>query len=128
MASSSLWQRFQQYFLEYRELGFSLDISRMKFPDDLFEKLRPQIEHAFAEMRELEAGAIANPDEKRMVGHYWLRNPALAPSPAIREEIERTLADIQSFAAQVHQGVIRGLGGPFKRLLLIGIGGSALGP
>jgi hypothetical protein len=33
MASSSLRQRFQQYFLEYRELGFSLDISRMKFPD-----------------------------------------------------------------------------------------------
>src|SRR5262249_40487985 len=37
MASSSLWQRFQRYFLEYRELGFSLDISRMKFPDARFE-------------------------------------------------------------------------------------------
>ena len=46
MASSSLWQRFQRYFLEYRDLGFSLDLSRMKFPDDLFEKMRPQIEHA----------------------------------------------------------------------------------
>src|SRR6476660_1733589 len=80
MASSSLWQRFQRYFLEHRELGFSLDISRMKFPHDLFEKMRPQIEHAFAAMRELEAGAIANPTEKRMVGHYWLRNPALAPT------------------------------------------------
>jgi hypothetical protein len=34
MAASSLWQRFQQYFLEYPELGFSLDISRMKFPED----------------------------------------------------------------------------------------------
>ena len=34
MAASSLWQRFQRYFLEYRDLGFSLDISRMKFPDD----------------------------------------------------------------------------------------------
>ena len=81
MASSSLWQRFQRYFLEYRELDFSLDISRMKFPDDLFEKMRPQIEHAFAAMRELEAGAIANPTENRMVGHYWLRNSALAPTP-----------------------------------------------
>jgi hypothetical protein len=80
MASSSLWQRFQRYFLEHRELGFSLDISRMKFPDDLFEKMRPQIEHAFAAMRELETGAIANPTENRMVGHYWLRKPALAPS------------------------------------------------
>jgi len=30
----------------------------MKFPDDLFEKMRPQIEHAFAAMRELGAGEI----------------------------------------------------------------------
>jgi len=30
----------------------------MKFPDDLFEKMRPQIEHAFAAMGELEAGEI----------------------------------------------------------------------
>lgn len=29
MASSSLWQRLQRYFLEYGELGFSLDISLM---------------------------------------------------------------------------------------------------
>jgi glucose-6-phosphate isomerase len=55
--------------VEYRGLVFCLDISRIKFPDDLFEKMRPQIEHAFAVMRELEAGAIANPTEKRMVGH-----------------------------------------------------------
>src|SRR5262245_33497551 len=75
MASSSLWQRFQRYLLEYPQLGFSLDISKMEFPDDLFEKMRPQIEHAFAAMRELEAGAIANPTENRMVGRYWLRNP-----------------------------------------------------
>lgn len=30
MASSSLWQRFQQYLLRYEALGFGLDISRMK--------------------------------------------------------------------------------------------------
>jgi hypothetical protein len=34
MASSSLWQRFQRYLLYYRDLDFSLDISRMKFPED----------------------------------------------------------------------------------------------
>jgi glucose-6-phosphate isomerase len=34
--SSSLWQRFQQYFLGYSDLDFSIDISRMKFPDDFF--------------------------------------------------------------------------------------------
>ena len=76
MASSSLWQRFQRYFLYYRDLDFSLDISRLKFPEDFFEKMQPKIGKAFAAMRELEAGAIANPTEKRMVGHYWLRNPA----------------------------------------------------
>src|SRR6516165_5503849 len=90
MASSSLWQRFQPYFLEYRGLGFCPDISRMKFPDDLFAKMRPQIEHAFAAMRELEAGAIANPTEKRMVGHYWLRSPVVAPTGEIRSEIKET--------------------------------------
>src|SRR6266498_328066 len=106
MASSSLWQRFQRYFLEYRDLGFSLDISRMKFPDDLFEKLRPQIEHAFAAMRELEGGAISNPTENRMVGHYWLRNPALAPNAEIRAEIEETIKHIKRFAADIHTGKI----------------------
>src|SRR5207247_9523265 len=102
MAGSSLWQRFQRYFLEYRELGFSLDISRMKFPDDLFEKMRPQIEHAFAAMRELEGGAMANPTENRMVGHYWLRNPALASTPEIRSEIETTIRRINASAKDVH--------------------------
>lgn len=129
MASSSLWQRFQQYLLEYRQLGFSLDISRMKFPDDLFEKMRPQMEQAFAAMRELEAGAIANPTEKRMVGHYWLRNPALAPTPQIRSEIEDTIGRIKAFAEDVHAGKITAENGKrFKHLLHIGIGGSALGP
>jgi len=50
MASSSLWQRFQQNFLRYDDLGFSIDISRMKFPDDFFEQMRPKIEKAFASM------------------------------------------------------------------------------
>src|SRR5438046_7036021 len=129
MASSSLWQRFQTYLLEYRELGFSLDISRMKFPDDLFEEMRPQIEHAFAAMRELEAGAIANPTENRMVGHYWLRNPALAPTPEIRSEIEDTIRRVKAFAKDVHAGKITAENGMrFKHLVHIGIGGSALGP
>src|ERR1051326_5732788 len=129
MPSSSLWQRFQQYFLEYRQLGFSLDISRMKFPDDFFEKMRPQIKRACAAMRALEAGAIANPTENRMVGHYWLRSPALAPTPEIRSEIENTIQRIKAFAQDVHSGKVAAENGkPFKHLLHIGIGGSALGP
>src|SRR5437879_2633264 len=129
VASSSLWQRFQQYFLHYRDLDFSLDISRMKFPEDFFEKMHPKIEKAFGAMRELEAGAIANPTEKRMVGHYWLRNPALAPTPELRTEIEDTVRRIKSFAEDVHAKKITAENGKsFRHVLLIGIGGSALGP
>ena len=100
----------------------------MNFPDDYFASMEPRMQKAFAAMNELEHGAIANPDEKRMVGHYWLRNPALAPQPAIRQEIEGALQAVKDFARQVHAGAIRGARGPFKNLLVIGIGGSALGP
>src|SRR6266516_6868203 len=129
MASSSLWQRFQRYLLCYRDLDFSLDISRMKFSEDFFEKMQPKIEKAFTAMRELEAGAIANPTENRMVGHYWLRNPLLAPTPELRAEIQDTIKRIKKFAADVHTGKITAENGKrFEHVLLIGIGGSALGP
>src|SRR5439155_7713258 len=129
MSSSSLWQRFHQYFLYYRDLGFSLDISRMKFPDDFFEKMQPKVDKAFAAMRELEAGTIANPDEGRMVGHYWLRNPALAPSAELRADIQQTNKRIKEFATDLHAGKIETENGKrFEHILHIGIGGSALGP
>src|SRR5438046_6451036 len=129
MASSSLWQRFQTYFLRYEDLGFSIDISRMKFPDDFFAKMQPKIDKAFAAMRDLEGGGIANPDEERMVGHYWLRNPQRAPNAELRSESENTNARIKQFAADVHSGKIRGgRGEKFAHVLSIGIGGSALGP
>jgi len=129
MASSSLWQRFQNYLLRYGDLDFSIDISRMKFSDDFFGKMQPRIEKAFAAMHELESGAIANPDEKRMVGHYWLRNPALAPNAQLRADIEETNERIKKFAADVHAGkIVTEDGKRFQHILLIGIGGSALGP
>src|SRR5256885_4239157 len=128
MSSSSRWQRFQQYFLHYGELGFSIDISRMKFPDDFFEKMQPKVDKAFAAMRELEAGTIANPDEGRMVGHYWLRNPALAPSAEFRADIEQTNKRIKEFATDLHAGKIGAENGKrFEHILHIGIGGSAPG-
>src|SRR5438552_5971007 len=129
MASSSLWQRFQQYFLRYDELGFSIDISRMKFPDDFLGQMQPKIDKAFGAMRDLEKGGVANPDEQRMVGHYWLRNPPLAPNAELRGEIENTNKRIKKFAADIHAGKIKGgRSDKFQHLLSIGIGGSALGP
>jgi glucose-6-phosphate isomerase len=127
-STQELWSRFKRYYTQYPELGLSLDLSRMGFPDNLTETMRPQFQKAFIAMSALEKGAIANPDEKRMVGHYWLRNPALAPTAEIRHEIESALASIVQFTGDVHAGKIRGDSGPFKKVLLIGIGGSALGP
>ena len=119
---NSLWERYQHYLVRDEQIGFSVDVSRMRFDEQFLEKMKPLTRRAFDQMRELEAGAIANPDEKRMVGHYWLRAPSLAPTPELRAEIESVRVSIQEFAAEVHGS------GRFTELLLIGIGGSALGP
>ncbi|MFT3781712.1 MAG: glucose-6-phosphate isomerase [Nibricoccus sp.] len=123
------WSRFKKYFYQNRELGFALDFSRIPFPDDFFSAMEVRMQQAFTAMAELERGAIANPDEKRMVGHYWLRSPSLAPSPELRTEISDALTRIEDFTEQVHDGRISAPGGKkFTELLVIGIGGSALGP
>jgi glucose-6-phosphate isomerase len=122
------WERFQKYHTEFPEVGLAVDLSRMNVSDDFFARMKPRAQKALADMAALEKGALANPDEKRMVGHYWLRNPALAPNSEIRKEIEDTVARIKQFAGQVHAGKIHGTGGVFKNYLLVGIGGSALGP
>jgi glucose-6-phosphate isomerase len=127
-SKEQLWHRFQKHFTDFPSLGLAIDLGRVNFPEDFFARMEPAMQKAFAAMAALEKGAIANPDEKRMVGHYWLRNPALAPSPAIRKEIDDTVAAVKAFAAEVHGGKAAGAKGPFKNVLVIGIGGSALGP
>ncbi len=100
----------------------------MQCPDGFWEKMESPIQEAFQAMEALEKGAIANPDENRMVGHYWLRAPEIAPRPEITEEIRSTLAALKKFARAVHHGELQGADGKFANLLVIGIGGSALGP
>jgi glucose-6-phosphate isomerase len=129
VAGAVLWQRYQDWLYYHPGLGVYVDISRMRFDDGLVDRLEPKFVKAFADMVALEAGAIANPDEQRMVGHYWLRNPALAPTPEIATEITTTIDRISAFAHKVHSGEIHPpQGGKFTDLILIGIGGSALGP
>jgi glucose-6-phosphate isomerase len=156
MSTSALWKRFQQHLCQVPALGLTLDISRMRFEDGFLDQMAAPMQRAFEAMDALERGAIANPDEKRMVGHYWLRAPDLAPSPSIAAEISKTVADVKTFAAGVHAGTIRppasvgqvsnlptasgkpprsqapawerGAPARFTQVLSIGIGGSALGP
>jgi glucose-6-phosphate isomerase len=127
-SQQDLWLRFQRYYSTWPEIGLSLDLSRMNFPDDYFDTMAAPMAKAFAAMDALEKGAIANPDENRMVGHYWLRNAKLAPTAEIRSNIEGTISRVKGFTLGVHTGKICGSAGPFTNLLLIGIGGSALGP
>jgi glucose-6-phosphate isomerase len=129
MNAHSLWDRFAAHLLRYEDLGFTLDISRMRFADDFFEVMEPKAQAAFAAMQALEGGAIANPDENRMVGHYWLRTPSLAPTAELLKVIQETKAEISLFAAAVHSGNVSAPGGKkFTDVLVVGIGGSALGP
>ncbi len=124
-----LWNRYQKHLCLCPEIGLTLDISRMKFSDTFFGQMEAVIQSAFSEMSDLEKGVIANRDEGRMVGHYWLRNPSISPSNDIKQEIEAAIKQILEFSAKIHTGAITAQSGAiFKNLLVIGIGGSALGP
>ncbi|HTY20411.1 MAG TPA: glucose-6-phosphate isomerase [Geobacteraceae bacterium] len=129
MDNLALWQRYRRHLYYSPELHLMLDISRMSFPEDFLTSMESPMGKAFAEMNDLEKGAIANPDENRMVGHYWLRAPSLAPADIITAEIELAQRDVMEFVEKIHDGRITAEGGRrFRRLLVVGIGGSALGP
>ncbi len=94
-------------------LGFAMDSSvGLESLEDWVDALKG--------MNELERGSIANPTEGRQVGHYWLRNPALA-SPEQAAEIQASWHALPGGMSLVQE---RG----FTELLMVGIGGSALGP
>ena len=129
MNATELWKRYQRHLCRVGSVGLTLDVSRMRFDDGFFGTMAQAIGRAYEEMDALEKGAIANPDEDRMVGHYWLRAPELAPTPEIAAEIRETVSAIKAFAAGVHAGQIKPIStARFTRVLSIGIGGSALGP
>jgi len=129
MNPREMWQRYREWLIDRPQDGFRLDVSRMDLTEEILAPMQHRLACAFDAMEALERGAIANPDEQRMVGHYWLRAPELAPQPDIREAIESTLERLLDFAARVHDGGVAPPGAKkFENLLLIGIGGSALGP
>ncbi len=118
----------KDYYLNFDEAGFSADFSYVDFARDYLPTHENSIRSALEAMGKLEAGAIANPDENRMVGHYWLRNPDLAPDAELKIAINESLNKVREVAASVHSGSLQSPHGPFTDLLVIGIGGSALGP
>ncbi|MBD1944993.1 glucose-6-phosphate isomerase, partial [Coleofasciculus sp. FACHB-712] len=121
MDAAALWQRYQEWLYYHEGLDFYLDVSRMRFDSEFVEAMQPRFEKAFQEMEALEGGAIANPDENRMVGHYWLRDPDLAPTPEIKQQIVQTLEQIEAFAQKIHSGEIHPPNAPkFTDIVSIG--------
>ena len=123
------WNRFKQHYLNINELDFAIDTSRIDFGDNFFAEMDPRCKQHSPRCKRSKRGAISNPDEGRMVGHYWLRNAALAPNAEIGAEIEACLGQNQADRLRcAHWRNVKGANGAFKNLLVIGIGGSALGP
>ena len=77
----ALWRRYCHYHINDQALGFSLDVSRVRFEEAWLDGMLPVMQKALEAMEALEAGAVANLDEQRMVGHYWLRSPERSPDP-----------------------------------------------
>lgn len=127
--STQLWKRYRAHLCHRPDIGLRLDVSRMHFAEGDLDGMRPRMQAALQAMHNLEAGAKANLDEDRMVGHYWLRAPQLAPDDDLRAAIEKNLRTIKNFVQQVHSGTIAPpQGDGFYVVLVVGIGGSALGP
>jgi len=129
MNPGDLWKRYREHLCAAPSIDLSLDISRMRFDEGCFARMAPALEKAYAAMDALEGGAVANPDEGRKVGHYWLRDPKRAPSKDIASQIESAVAAVKAFAGDVHGGRVKPPNAArFTQLLSVGIGGSALGP
>ena len=123
------WKRLCDLLWFHDGLGVWLDVSRMCVNAADFERLEPGFKTAFEAMQQLEAGSIANPDEQRQVGHYWLRAPELAPSETVGSHVATEIDQIEQFGKDVLSGAIKApCGKPFTDVLWIGIGGSGLGP
>lgn len=129
MTHADEWARYCQELLVDPATGFALDLSRMDLDEAYRARLDAPLRRALDEMRALEAGSIANPDEGRRVGHYWLRAPELAPDEATREAITSALSQVRALASDVREGRVRPPRAPrFTTVLVVGIGGSTLGP
>ncbi len=129
MNNNDKWIRYCDLLFSDDSLGFWLDISRMDVDRKDFDEFRDIYSKAFDSVERLENGSIANLDEGRQVGHYWLRNPKIAPIKEISDSISNEIQDISRFGESVLTGEITNSDGKkYTDVFWIGIGGSGLGP
>ncbi|MDD3517600.1 MAG: glucose-6-phosphate isomerase [Chromatiales bacterium] len=126
-------ERFERFTVRFGEL--LLDYSKNRITEETMTLL-------FALAREMDVegwrermftGERINFTENRPVLHVALRNradtPILVDGRDVMPEVNRVLAQMRAFTAQVRDGGWRGHGGkPITDVVNIGIGGSDLGP
>lgn len=125
--------RFERYSL--KGAGMFYDFSCQRVDDEVIKALialagEKKVIQSFKQMM---AGVHVNTTEDRAALHTAARNftdPAVYDSGRdVMPEIRRVREEIRQFSHQVHTGEIRGSKGlPFKDVVVIGIGGSCLGP
>ena len=120
------WGRFRGARFSAQAIPVVLDLSGVAARVSLEDSMRTV--RAAKAMRALERGAIANPEESRMVGHYWLRAPGIAPTEEIARDIRDSVDQICKFVSDIASGVVKAPAGSFLDVLHVGIGGSAVGP
>lgn len=94
----------QNLYFDYSGMDLSGDFSAL-------EKVAKE------KMKAILSGKLVNDDEKRMVGHYWLRNPFLSPTKEIENAVLSCNKKIAEFVSN-HR---------YKYAIVCGIGGSSLG-
>ncbi|MBD90502.1 MAG: glucose-6-phosphate isomerase [Deltaproteobacteria bacterium] len=107
-----------ELYLELPSVGLVLDLRHSGLDQSSLERSMTSLGLAHREMAALEGGAIANEDEGRQVGHYWLRSPAIAPD-GLGEAVREGHARRAALAGQLRAR--------YSNLLHVGVGGSALG-
>ena len=123
------WDKYCDYLWFDKKINIWLDISKINFTSNQIAYLEKKFINVFSSIKDLEAGAISNLDEERQVGHYWLRNPSVAPNNLIKNEITNDIKDISEFGENILGGKIRNNNNQiYTDVLWIGIGGSGLGP
>jgi glucose-6-phosphate isomerase len=123
------WEQFCRDWFHDSDLAFSLDVSRVAGLDVHQRSQDGDVSRSLTAMTALERGSHANCDEGRQVGHYWLRDPDLAPTAQQTALIRQTVAQVKTFVADLMAGTVAPPGGGrFRHVLHVGIGGSALGP
>jgi glucose-6-phosphate isomerase len=115
--------------------GLFLDFSHQRLDDRACELLfsldtRLGLREHFAQMVH---GAKINVTERRAALHTAARSfdndAILVDGQDVMPDIRRVRDQIRHFSDQVHRGEIAGAGGkPFRHVVVIGIGGSYLGP